>query len=203
MLRRKSLVAALTVLLGMAGNAQTPAPNDVAAPTFRVQVWGYLDAEFSARVSRYFELRQTLQKGERALVVSDDPAEIRRARRTLAKRIQAARRLARQGDIFTPPVAAAFKSALLLEMTPAMWAAVMDDNPGEFSHDINGIYPGGKPFSTVPGQILAALPSLPDDIQYRFVGRHLVLFDVRAGVIVDRIPYAIQCANCDERDDEH
>jgi hypothetical protein len=50
----------------------------------------------------------------------------------------------------------------------------------------------------VPGTILAALPALPDDVEYRFLGRHLILLDVRAGVILDRIPYAIRCENCDE-----
>ena len=50
----------------------------------------------------------------------------------------------------------------------------------------------------MPPNILARLPSLPDDIQYRFLGRHLILLDTRASVILDRIPYAIQCADCDE-----
>lgn len=33
---------------------------------------------------------------------------------------------------------------------------------------------------------------LPRDLQYRFLGRHLVLLDTRARVILDRIPYAIR-----------
>ena len=75
----------------------------------------------------------------------------------------------------------------------------MDDNPaGEFSHKINGIYPDGKPYSTVlPGTILAALPRLPDAVEYRFLGRHLILLDTRANVILDRIPCAIECEGCD------
>ena len=59
-------------------------------------------------------------------------------------------------------------------------------------------YPNEKPLSTVPRNILAALPRLPDDIQYRFLGRHLILRDTRANVILDRIPYAIQRRDCDE-----
>jgi hypothetical protein len=61
--------------------------------------------------------------------------------------------------------------ALLLEVNENTWAAIMDDNPGEFSHQINGGYSKRKPLSTVPPNILAVLPTLPDDIQYRFVGR--------------------------------
>ena len=44
---------------------------------------------------------------------------------------------------------------------------------------------------------IAQLPELPDDIQYRFIGRHLILYDVRANTIIDRIPDAIRCTNCD------
>ena len=60
---------------------------------------------------------------------------------------------------------------------------------------INGTYPGKRPLSTVPANILARLPRLPDDVQYRFLGRHLILHDTRANLILD--PYAIRCADCD------
>ena len=69
----------------------------------------------------------------------------------------------------------------------------MDDNPGEYPHRINSTYRMGKPVSTMPRTILAVLPVLPDDIQYRVLGRHLVLVDTRANVILDRILCAIQC----------
>jgi hypothetical protein len=72
------------------------------------------------------------------------------------------------------------------------WAAIMDDNPGEFSARINGIYPEEKPVSTVPPRVLDMLPRLPDDLEYRFLGRHLILFDTRARVILDQIPHAIR-----------
>jgi hypothetical protein len=55
-----------------------------------------------------------------------------------------------------------------------------------------------EPYSTVPGNILAALPALPDDVEYRFLGRHLILLDIRADVILDRITYAIRCTDCDD-----
>lgn len=109
-----------------------------------------------------------------------------------------ARAEAKQGDIFTPTISVAFRKALLLEMNANTWAAIMDDNPGELSVQINGSYPEGKPLSTVPPNILAVLPRLPDDIEYRFLGRDLILLDTRASVILDRIPYAIRCADSDK-----
>jgi len=130
------------------------------------------------------------------LTVTDDPREIRRAQRALAKRIRDAREDAREGDIFTPAIAVEFREVLQLEMDADTWASIMDDNPGEFSNRINGTYSGKRPLSTVPPNILARLPRLPDDVQYRFVGRHLILHDTRANLILDRIPYAIRCADC-------
>jgi hypothetical protein len=45
----------------------------------------------------------------------------------------------------------------------------------------------------MPGLLLARLPGLPGDIQFRFVGRDLILYDVRANTIIDRMPDAIRC----------
>ena len=196
---RASLIAiALMLIVGSLGYAQAPTPPPAPeAPVFRVQVWGYIAADFSARIWRYSELRSELEKGLPGLKVTEDPREIRRAQRALAKRIRVARDGARQGDIFTAAIGVEFREVLRLEMDADTWAAIMDDNPGEFSNRINGTYPGKRPLSTVPPNILARLPRLPEDIQYRFVGRHLVLLDTRANLILDRIPYAIRCADCD------
>ena len=198
-LRHTSLATALIVLFASVGYPQTPVTNrDSQIPDFSVQVWGYIMTDFSTRVWSYFELRTKLEEGIPALTVTDDPAEIRRSERALARKIRVARAGAKQGEIFTPTISGEFRKILLLEMNANTWAAIRDDNPGEFSHHINGTYPKRKALSTVPPNILAVLPRLPDDIQYRFLGRHLILHDTRANVILDRIPYAIQCADCDE-----
>jgi hypothetical protein len=196
--RLTSLAVALIVSVASVCYAQPATTNQTRdTPDFTVQVWGYIVADFSARVWDYFELRSELEKGL-PLTVTDDPAEIRRGVRALAKRIRVARAGAKQGDMFTPTISVEFRKALILQMDANTWAAIMDDNPGEFSNQINGTYPDGKPLSTVPPNILAVLPRLPDDIQYRFVGRHLILLDARASVILDRIPYAITCAECEK-----
>jgi hypothetical protein len=198
-LRPTSLAVVLTVSVASVCYAQPATTKQTRdTPDFTVQVWGYVMADFSARVWDYSELRSELEKGLPALTVTDDPAEIRRAVRALANRIRVARAAAKEGDMLTPTISVEFRKALTREMNANTWAAIMDDNPGEFSNQINGTYPDEKPLSTVPPNILAALPSLPDDIQYRFLGRHLILLDTRANVILDRIPYAIQCRDCDE-----
>lgn len=187
---------ALALLLPVIGSAQTPpppppTPTPQEVPVFRVQIWGDTGADFSTRVSSYADLRSELEKGLPPLRVTEDAAEILRTVRALAKRIQVARAGAKQGDIFSPTVSAEFRKAITLEIDANTWAVIMDENPGHIDVPINGTYPVRKQFSTMPPNILAALPKLPPDLEYRFLGRHLVLVDTRASVIVDRIPYAI------------
>ena len=43
----------------------------------------------------------------------------------------------------------------------------------------------------MPGDIIAALPPLPDELQYRFVSHNLVLLDCDAGLIIDVLPQAL------------
>ena len=197
--RLTSLAVVLIVSVASLCYAQPATTNQTRdTPDFTVHVWGYIVADFSARVWDYSELRRELEKGLPPPTVTDDPAEIRRAVRALAKRIRVARPGVKEGDMFTPTISVEFRKALILQMNANTWAAIVDDNPGEFSNQINGSYPDEKPLSTVPPNILAALPRLPDDIQYRFLGRHLILLDTRANVILDRIPDAIQCGDPDE-----
>jgi hypothetical protein len=150
-------------------------------------------------VTRYFDLRGRLADGLPAVTMTDDPREIRRRQRSLAKAIRLARLGAVQGEFFTVAAAAEFKFVLAVIMNAKVWAVIMDDNPGALRHDIDGTYPDGATRSTMPGVVLARLPRLPDGVEYRFLGRHLILHDVRANTIIDRLPYAIDyCADCDD-----
>ena len=168
-----------------------------STPDCRAPAWGDLVTHFNARVAAYVKLRSELEKGLPPFVVTENPAETRATSRALANRIRVARAKARQGDIFTPAIGVVFKKALLVEMNAHTWKVIMDDNPGEFRSQVNDTYPIGKPLSTVPPNMLAILPQLPRDIEYRFVERHLLLLDTRARLILDRIPYAIQYSDGD------
>ena len=199
-LKRMSLRIALIALVAPHAHPQTPKPYaDVNTPHFRAEVCGGIAVDFRTRIWSYFQLRSELKKGLPVLKLTNDPAEIGMAVRALATRIRMARVGAKEGDFFTPTISAVFRKTLFLELDASSWAAIMDDNPGEFSVPINGSYPEGKPFSTMPPSILAILPTLPDDIEYRFLGRHLILLDTEASVILDRIPYAIQPPDSDGR----
>ena len=194
-MKQTSRAIALTVSCASVGYAQAPTTNDRPDnPVFKVQAWGFISADFSERVSNYVELRTSLEKGLPVLTVTDDPGEIWRAQRALAKAIRVARAGARQGDIFTSTISAELRDVLLVETNPATMAIIMDENPGDLSRRINRAYPTGQPFASMPAGMLAVLPRLPDDLQYRFLGRALILIDTRTNLFLDRMPCAIGCA---------
>ena len=198
MLKRAVIAVVFIMSQPGAGNAQTvPATTDDRLPVFQVEVRVDAVASFTNRVSAYSELRQRLEGRFPAVTVTDDVGQLRRGRRSLAQAIRDARPGAVQGEFFTAATSAQFQLVLASIMDARMWAVIMDENPGTFGHDIDGTYPDGKTFSTVPGLVLAQLPELPNDIQFRFVGRDLILYDVRANTIIDRMPDAIRCTNCD------
>ena len=182
--------SASLLLAWLAPQAPSPATQ---TPDFKVQIWGGAAADFVARVSAYEALRRKLEEGLPRLEVTSNPAEILRAEGLLAARIRVARAGARRGDIFSRSIRAAFRRALKSEANRGLCESIRDDNPGEFDYQINGTYPKYQPLSTVPPSVLSALPSLPPDVYYRFLGRDLVLHDSRANVILDEIDDAITC----------
>lgn len=141
----------------------------------------------------YAALRRALEEGLPGLKVTDDVSDIRRAEAALAKRIRAARAGAGQGDIFTPPISTAFRQLFPTIMTRGICAAIVDDGPGDIEYRTGRRYPREEPMSTVPPTVLGALPRLPEDVQYRFIKRDLILVDTRANMMLDRIVSAIRC----------
>jgi hypothetical protein len=192
------IAVVLTISQPGAGSAQTflARPDDLV-PVFRNGVWADTVTDFTNRVEAYSELRRRLESGLPAVTVTDDVGQLRRGRRALAGAIRIARSGATPGEFFTAATGAQFQLVLARIMDARMWAVIMDENPGAFGHGVDGTYPDGKTFSTMPGLVLAELPELPDDIQFRFVGRRLILYDVRANTIIDWMPDAIRCTTCD------
>jgi hypothetical protein len=172
--------------------AQAPYPG---APHFTelVVVRPMVRADFDARVLDYFDLRTTLENGLPPQRVTENPADNIDIQRRLARRIRHARAGAQRGAIFTPAISVEFRRILLIETTPEVLAAIEDDNPGQFSHRVNGDYPKRRPLSTMPGTFLLVLPTLPDGLEYRFLGPHLILHDTKANVILDTMSCAIAC----------
>lgn len=184
-----ALIAVTLSLALLSGGSGAAAQGVTVNPTAK------LLADFSARVKQYADLRNGLEKGEARLRQTDDPAKLVAAQDALAAKIRTARSNAKLGDIFIPAVRPIFRRLLSPKLKgpdgKQNKEAILDDNPGAIPFKVNGPYPKMEPLSTVPPDILRALPALPEDVEYRFVGKHLILYDARASLIVDFIPNAM------------
>jgi hypothetical protein len=152
-------------------------------------------AEFEARVKAYVELHRKVEKTLPELPKDPTPEQINKQQTAVAQLISRARPGAQVGDIFTKETRALFRRYLARVFTgreaAQLKAVIMDENPGKLQLHVGGRYPEGVPLSTVPPQVLAALPKLPEELEYRFIGDRLVLHDIHAHTIVDLIENAI------------
>jgi len=169
-----------------------PAPQPGNPPT--VNRDAQLIADFKARVDKYVAIRKKADDSAPPLKKTDDPGKIKDAQQALVERIGAARSGAKQGEIFTPEIATLFRRLLHPETKETGTKALMKEDKvssGSVPFKINGPYPDTKPLVTAPPNILEALPPLPKDIDYRFVGKDLILRDSRANSIIDYMLNAI------------
>ena len=153
--------------------------------------------DFTARIDKYVEIRKNADDSAPPLKKTDDPAAIKAAQQALGERIGAARAGVKQGDIFTPEISALFRRVIHPETKDPDTKALLKEKkdqpkPGAVPlWKIGMPYPEKEPLATMPPDVLERLPKLPADIEYRFVGKHLILRDVRANTIIDYAPNVI------------
>jgi hypothetical protein len=153
-------------------------------------------ADFSRRVEEYGKARKAVESQIHGVKPTNSPDEIQHHERGLAHGIREARRDARQGDIFTPEIAAEFRR-LITETMRGPQAARIHESLRSGSPVapraiyVNASYPPAAPLQSTPPSLLANLPELPHGLDYRLVGRSLILRDVEANLIVDFIPNVI------------
>jgi hypothetical protein len=162
---------------------QSPAPGPESAAY----------AEFESRVAAYMALRHEATKDVKKLKTSSDVARLNQRQDGQAAAIRTARAEARPGDLFTPAVAPIITRVVREELTKLaeLRTKIEKENPQAETPDtpvvlmVNAEYPPAASLSTVPPELLLRLPPLPEGVEYRFVGKHLVLRDVDANMILD------------------
>jgi hypothetical protein len=154
--------------------------------------------DFQRRVDDYVALHRLLEGPLPPLRPTNNIDEVYIVMRTLATRIVAARPHAAQGDVIGPETARVFKRRIINCLSPESWFAILED-PDEgiegtpvraVALKVNMPWPEDVPYSFMPPQLLAALPPLPPELQYRIIGRSLVLWDHHANLIIDFLPGA-------------
>lgn len=148
---------------------------------------------FQERLKAYAALRDKL-KASTPPKTTPSSGELVGRQETLAAEIRRARSDAKEGDLFIPEVAPIIRHAVaddLRRRTPKERAAAFQEVPAGLGLEVNDLYPKSVPLATVPPKLLAALPQLPEGLEYRFVGHRLILHDTVANLVVDILEDAV------------
>jgi hypothetical protein len=153
-------------------------------------------AQFASAVDAYVILHRQLEGPVPTIRSSDDADEIRRAVEALGAKIRASRREARAGEIFTPALARVIQARIAVGCrgdVEAVHASAHEETPPLRRAVVNGHWPG-QALTFMPPNVLCQLPTLPEELEYRFVNRDLVLWDAHADVVVDVLRGALKSA---------
>ena len=152
-----------------------------------------IGAKFEQNVADYVKLRQKALTGLSVPKNTETPSKISEFQKQLSDSIRALRPQAKQGDVFTPEVVGLFQHLVTAAMRSKDGALIRTSfqraEPLQGGHlEVNAAYPDGLPLQSMPPSLLLNLPRLPKELEYRFVGRELILRDTQANLIVDVIP---------------
>jgi hypothetical protein len=125
------------------------------------------------------------------LTETSDPKKIADRERALGEALIKARSTAEPGEYFVKefiPTLERIIKADFEKRTAAERKALIVELPKGVKFGINQTYPTTIPLATFPGNLLAQLPELPPELEYRLVYRHVLLRDAEANYVVDMVP---------------
>ena len=154
---------------------------------------------FSQAVARYVTLVHRLHGEVPPLRVTAESAEIDNRSNMLAGAIQRARPWAAQGDFFDTNLVRVIRARLAVALEGEDLATVMkriEDDPAPMGPaNVYLRFPAGTSLATMPSRLIEVLPALPKELEYRFLGRTLILRDRDAAMILDYVPEALPKAS--------
>lgn len=188
-------ISVVTCILALASPA-TVARNAQGVPVQEgVNPDALILRDFESRVSEYAKLHKAIEAKMPALKPTDSSGEIEHHQHELAEEIRKARRGAKQGDIFTPPIHVEFHRLITIAMqgqdAARIHTSLRSAEPVRLRLQINADYPANVPLQSTPPSLLMNLPKLPEEIEYRVVGNNLVLCDAHANLVIDFMAGAI------------
>jgi hypothetical protein len=202
LLARALTLLLLAVMAGACDRDVPPPPKETtespasAPPTERV-VGPLSEADAAAlatmndRVKNYVDVHKKLEEGLPKLPDEATPEQIDTNQRLFEQKMRDARKDAPRGEIFTadaePVIRRLLASVFAGPDGKELMASILDDNPAGMKLSVNMRYPDEVPLSTVPPEVLQTLPKLTEDLEYRFIGHHLILLDTHAHVVADFI----------------
>jgi hypothetical protein len=181
------VLAVISVVLSVGANGQTTLPISADDTPTRVA--------FEAAVNSYAVSRREKAAAAPVLSAEATPAQLAERKETMIQHIRGLRQGAKKGEFFRPAVSQMFVRIIRAHYTPAELAEIKAEN---LEADVKGVrlavnalYPEGREKIEMPPRLLTVLPQLPDELNYHFVGRNLVLLDKESGLIIDVMTNAL------------
>jgi hypothetical protein len=171
--------------------------TQVASPTGKsVNQNSLIIQDLDRRLDNYAKLRKRAQAGLPNPKSETSAANVKQYQQSLAQNIRTARPQAKAGDIFTPAISQLFRELIETSIRGNsgnnIRASLRHAEPvHEFPLEVNQEYPQTSAMQSTPPTLLSNLPKLPPDLEYRIVGRGLVLLDTKTNLIVDLLPDAL------------
>jgi len=177
---RKTSFLLLLVLTAASGQASE-----------RTQANQPVPADFVDCINHYAALQRMAITSLGPPLMWSDAGQLLRQQRRFANAMRESRPVARAGDFFTPAVSRYFRTridAIVRETGLDVTTAIEAPDEGEVVTTPVLRVAELVPWNAGPvmwPSMLAALPELPPELEYRFIGRDLVLIDVLANLVVD------------------
>jgi hypothetical protein len=179
--------------------AQSPAPATArpqpqaktppAAPA--VNETGAATKAFLDRLQEYVKFHNNVEKMVPPVKETSDPAKLAEREKALGEALIKQRPDAKPGDFFIKeyqPILIKLIHDDFAKRSPADRKALLSELPKGTKIAVNTIYPTSLPLTTFPANLLEKLPKLPPELEYRIVGRDLILRDTTGNVVVDIMP---------------
>ena len=154
-------------------------------------------AEFNTRVQEYVRERDEIARALPPQQVTCDPEEILAVRDRLQHAVRRARRDIQPGSMFWGRPAVAFRQLFdaiavtrQVDLNEMVRILRLERSSGADRPVVNEPY-DWRLGAWMPPRLLAELPALPPDLQYRVVETDLVLIDIRAGLVIDILEQAL------------
>lgn len=152
---------------------------------------------FNQRVDAYMRVHNEVERKMSVQWSFDNAEDMFEAVAAMQDGIRAARPDARRGAIFTDDVGALIRTRLEARLAAChqtvedLLAFINEERqPGARKPSIYKPFPWELGSAMVP-TILPVLPVLPDELEYRFADRDLVLIDIHANLVVDILVNAL------------
>ena len=181
--RLQNAICALA-LFGMAISAVAQSASSARPPDAQIAL------DLQARAKTYLDLRRKVagdapRQGNSSLAIAS-------AQRDMANKVRVARAGVKQGDIFSPLVAGYVRRQIAATLAGPhgadIRASLQRAEPVDIRLQVNQSYPDNVPLQSTPPSLLLSLPQLPKGLEYRLLGRELVIRDAEANIVVDYLP---------------